>query len=502
MKKFLLAFLFVLLSLGTIHAQVAIAPVPYAQFFCNVVANPDGSVLPCSGGQLFTYVAGTTTPLATYTDSTGMVLNSNPIILDAEGRASIWVTTSSYKYVLKDSDGNLQWSQDNVINGGIAAGNNNFTGNNTFSGTNTFTGTTNINSGGNLAGSFSGNPNFTGSPTFSGGLSLTSNLNALTITSESVNPAASGFIRMASNDQQCWQNTSLMNTYCWAFSDPNIMTWPQVLQTLELRSLSAGAATSGVVGLANADTINWENAASSGVDSLGVNSLDQLELNGTAIGGFAPTMATSALYQEDFIDGGVASSPGTGTPWSAQGSGTGQGILIASAPPHLGVISLSTGTTSSSFVDLLNGNPSLVSLGTISPWSFRWIFQLSSTTSEQAVCGVSDNTGSIVAPNNGIYVRYDTTLGDTNFTFVTSKTGAKTAVPSTIPADTNWHDVLVSSVVVGQIIFTIDGGTPVTIATNIPNAYAFASCYIGNTTTADKDLNVDFFGIGINGLNR
>jgi len=71
-----------------------ISPEPRLQFFAN-----DGSFL--VGGKLYTYAAGTTTPLATYTTSTGLVANTNPIILDSRGEASVWLTSSKYKFVLK-----------------------------------------------------------------------------------------------------------------------------------------------------------------------------------------------------------------------------------------------------------------------------------------------------------------------------------------------------------------------------------------------------------------
>lgn len=62
------------------HAQVPVAlmPVPKPQFF-------DQTGLPLAFGCVFTYQTGTTTPLATYTDSTGTVLNLNPVLLNASG---------------------------------------------------------------------------------------------------------------------------------------------------------------------------------------------------------------------------------------------------------------------------------------------------------------------------------------------------------------------------------------------------------------------------------
>lgn len=80
------------------------------QFFNN-----DGT--PLAGGKLYTYAAGTSTPAATYTSYTGLVANSNPIVLDANGRVpnQIWLTNgSSYKFVLKTSADVTLGTYDNV----------------------------------------------------------------------------------------------------------------------------------------------------------------------------------------------------------------------------------------------------------------------------------------------------------------------------------------------------------------------------------------------------
>jgi hypothetical protein len=77
--------------------MASLSPPPKLQFFGS-----DG--LPLVGGKLYTYAAGTTTPLATYTDSTGVTQNTNPVILDATGQAGVWLPdTTTYKYVLKTS---------------------------------------------------------------------------------------------------------------------------------------------------------------------------------------------------------------------------------------------------------------------------------------------------------------------------------------------------------------------------------------------------------------
>ena len=61
-----------------------------------------------AGGLITTYVAGTTTPVTTYTDSTLSVANTNPIALSATGRlpSSVWLPAGvSHKMVLQTSTG-------------------------------------------------------------------------------------------------------------------------------------------------------------------------------------------------------------------------------------------------------------------------------------------------------------------------------------------------------------------------------------------------------------
>lgn len=70
---------------------------------------------PFPGGKVYTYAAGTSTPLPTYTDATGGTPNANPTILDSAGRAELWVAAGvAYKIVLKDSTDVTVWTSDNV----------------------------------------------------------------------------------------------------------------------------------------------------------------------------------------------------------------------------------------------------------------------------------------------------------------------------------------------------------------------------------------------------
>jgi hypothetical protein len=81
-----------------------------AQFF-------DDNGVPLAGGKVYSYVAGTTTPQATYTTNVGNVANTNPIILDAAGRTpnEIWLVVGvQYKFIVKTSTDTLIGTYDNL----------------------------------------------------------------------------------------------------------------------------------------------------------------------------------------------------------------------------------------------------------------------------------------------------------------------------------------------------------------------------------------------------
>lgn len=85
-----------------------ICPYPRLQFF-------DTNGNPLNGGKLYSYSAGTSTPLATYADASESVANANPLVLDSAGRGTVFLSTgSSYKLVLKTSADVEVWSVDNI----------------------------------------------------------------------------------------------------------------------------------------------------------------------------------------------------------------------------------------------------------------------------------------------------------------------------------------------------------------------------------------------------
>lgn len=92
-------------------ATVNLSPVGNAMTFFNNL----GEVL--SGGKIYTYQAGSSTPLATYTTVNGNIAHANPIVLGTDGRSAdeIWLLDGyNYKFIVKDSDDNTIQTLDNL----------------------------------------------------------------------------------------------------------------------------------------------------------------------------------------------------------------------------------------------------------------------------------------------------------------------------------------------------------------------------------------------------
>lgn len=77
----------------------------------------DDAGAPLVGGKLYTYVAGTTTPTPTWADSALTVPNTNPVILNARGEASVWIGATPVRMQLRTPADVIVWDQDNITGG-------------------------------------------------------------------------------------------------------------------------------------------------------------------------------------------------------------------------------------------------------------------------------------------------------------------------------------------------------------------------------------------------
>lgn len=95
--------------------DTTISPTPK---FSAYDANGD----PYVGAKLYTYQSGTTIPNTTWTDSTKATPNPNPITLNSNGQADVWIdsTNGKYRYKLVDPDGVTVFTVDSIESVGIS----------------------------------------------------------------------------------------------------------------------------------------------------------------------------------------------------------------------------------------------------------------------------------------------------------------------------------------------------------------------------------------------
>lgn len=76
----------------------------------------DNSGQPLAAGRVFTYAAGTTTPVSLFTASDKSTSATNPLILDANGKAQVWAD-GRYKFVIKTAADVTLYTLDNLLYG-------------------------------------------------------------------------------------------------------------------------------------------------------------------------------------------------------------------------------------------------------------------------------------------------------------------------------------------------------------------------------------------------
>jgi len=310
-------FSIVLLLGGYASAQVPVIlmPTPKPQYF-------DTNGNPLAFGCVFTYAAGTTTPIATYTDSTGTVQNANPVVLSASGFASIWIQAGvAYRIKVVSSggincvSGSMQYTVD-----GVGAGITTLTTTVASGPTPIFTvAAQNQLFKFTLTGDATSQPltavgitppgliTFEITQDASGGHAFTwpsNSIGGCTIVSTAFQTTLQHFI---------WDGFNAIATGpCVVGNGPAIDTGPisgtsgvfsGALTAAAFISAAAHPASAGAVRLALTDLINWRNSGNTGDEGLGMDGGDHLTVNtgaGLALIGPLPNI---------FLGGGTASFP-------------------------------------------------------------------------------------------------------------------------------------------------------------------------------------------------
>lgn len=220
-------------------ALFGVAPLGYCQTVSpfqglGTVQFFDNNGEPLTAGVLYSFAAGTTTQQPTYTDSTGITPNPNPIPFGSGARVNIWLTSSLfYKFQLcRQNDGafcapsDVLFSVDNVPG---------------------------------LPGGSTGGSPFTG-----------------TFISGTTNPATTGILRLATADTICWRNAAGTSNVCLSKTSNDVLSWTTLFAAGNFVSTCTPVATSGFFRLCSTDTITWRNNANSGDVSLSKNASDNL----------------------------------------------------------------------------------------------------------------------------------------------------------------------------------------------------------------------------------
>lgn len=247
-RRIALAAWLAILALFAVSAKAQVSPMggtAFTQFF-------DNNGKPLTNGVVYFYAAGTTTQQASYTDSTGLVPNPNPLPLLVGGRVNAWLLTGSfYKVVLC-----LQNDGPTCASGDILAQVDQLPGGSSSSG------------GGST------------SP----------------FISSSANPATTGILRLASADTICWRNNGNSGNLCMSKDANDVLTWPASIKLLEI-STPVGAVNYDLIWADSAaHHLKMENNGGSTVNVVGsgvdINASDQVTqlhfgasafpLNGTA----------------------------------------------------------------------------------------------------------------------------------------------------------------------------------------------------------------------------
>lgn len=142
---------------------------------------------------------------------------------------------------------------------------------------------------------------------------------------------------------------------------------------------------------------------------------------------------------------------------------------------RFGTIMLQTAATATSTAGVgskFDGNSGsgIVSVSVV-PWSYTWVFRFNELTDvfhRIGLIGVLPSLATTTQEYNGFYLRYRASTDAGQFMFVNrfAAAGPETAVPSSIPADTEWHTLKIRSTTSGVCLYSLDGETEIAISEN------------------------------------
>jgi hypothetical protein len=222
--------------------------------------------------------------------------------------------------------------------------------------------------------------------------------------------------------------------------------------------------------------------------------------------------ATTFSIKEEFASGNNASGTIGEYGWLNQnivGSATYAGATSSANP---GLEQITTPATSGDGGGLYLGSTNTLTLGSINNWTSEWIADVSNVTVIAFRIGYFSVDTSALIPTNGVYFRFDKSLGtpDTHIMGCVDVSGTETCASTGVtPVAGTYYDFNSSSTTAGTISFSVSGSTPVTIcasgctATATPPTTSIGpGATVVATSTTAVTLSLDYFSVYLTGLTR
>jgi len=219
-------------------------------------------------------------------------------------------------------------------------------------------------------------------------------------------------------------------------------------------------------------------------------------------GSFDPLDDTVLWFREDFPTVTTTNHQiGTYGWTSSCSSGTISVVSRTGSSPFKKAYRMETGATSGNICQITLGSSGssatvLGALGSYGSWDSTIYFRNNSVASTGMGLFVGYIVGGSNVPGAGastarIGVEYDTSRGDTDFMFVACNGSNCTRQSSGVSFDTSWHKLRIRSQTAGTILFSLDGGTEISINTNVPTSALAPMFGVRTAESAAKRVEAD-----------